>query len=65
MFLTDDEILQLQAIYRQDLGEEISREDATDRGIKLARLFEIILKPMTKSDYKKTQQRIKELQNLT
>lgn len=65
MFLTDDEVLQFQAIYRQQFGKEISREAAQERGIKLVRLFEIIYKPMTKTDFQRIQQRRKELTNLT
>jgi len=61
MFLTDDEVLQFQAIYRQQFGKEISQQDARERGIKLVRLFEIIYKPMTKADYAKTRQRRKDL----
>jgi len=61
MFLTDDEVLQFQAIYRNQFGKEISQEDARERGTKLVRLFEIIYKPMTKADYNKVQQRRKEL----
>lgn len=61
MYLTDDEVLQFQAIYRQQFGKEISQEDARERGIKLVRLFEIVYKPMTISDYKKIQKRRKEL----
>ena len=65
MYLTDDEVLQFQTIYRKSFGKEISREEALERGIKLVRLVEIIYKPMTKADYKKTQQGIKELKDLT
>lgn len=61
MYLTDDEVTQFQAIYRQQFGKEISQEDARERGTKLVRLFEIIYKPMTKSDYKTIQNRQKEL----
>ena len=61
MFLTDDEVLQFQAIYRKHFRKEISQKDARERGIKLVRLFEIIYKPMTKADYNKIQQRRKEL----
>ncbi|MFA6492655.1 MAG: hypothetical protein WCV58_00745 [Patescibacteria group bacterium] len=61
MFLTDDEITQFQAIYRQQFGKEISQEDARERGTKLVRLFEIIYKPMTIEEYKTVQKRRKEL----
>lgn len=42
MYLTDDEVLQFQAIYRQQFGKDISKEDALEQGIKLVRLFEIV-----------------------
>lgn len=63
MYLTDEEVLQFQTIYYKNFGKEISKEDALERGIKLARLFEIIYKPMTKQELKLTEARIKEVQN--
>ena len=63
MFLTDDDVLQFQAIYRQQFGKEISQEDARERGTKLVRLFEIIHKPMTKQEFDVIQARRRVLQN--
>lgn len=61
MFLTDDEVTQFQAAFRENFGKEISREDARERFTKLVRLFEIIYKPMTKKEFKAVQKRRKEL----
>lgn len=65
MYLTDEEVTKFQMIYQKSFGKELSREEALEWGIKLARMFEIIYKPMTKADYAKTRQGIKELKDLT
>lgn len=61
MYLTDEEVLQFQTIYQKNFGKEISREKALECGIKLARLFEIIYKPMTKQEMEITQAKIRDL----
>jgi hypothetical protein len=51
MVLSDEDILKFQALYKNELGIEISREDAYERGIKLLRLMSIVYKPMTEKEY--------------
>ncbi len=51
MVLSDEDILKFQALYTSELGMEINREDAYERGIKLLRLMSIAYKPMTKQEY--------------
>jgi len=54
--LSDEQIKKFQALYKEQFGEDISREEAYEQGAKLIRLFELIYKPITQEDY----QRIKE-----
>ena len=51
MALTDDDIKKFQALYKSELGLEISREDAYEKGIKLLRLMSAVYKPMTEEEY--------------
>ena len=51
MVLSDEDITKLQALYKSELGIEISREDAYERGIKLLRLMSSVYQPMTEKDY--------------
>ena len=48
-------------IYKKNFGKEISQEDALDKAIKLARLFEIIYQPMTQEELDNVLNRKKEL----
>ena len=57
MPLLDDDIAKLQSLYRSELGVEISREDAYERGIKLLRLMSIVHKPITEKEYDQTEKR--------
>ncbi len=51
MVLSDEDILKFQALYKNEFGIEISREDAYERGIKLLRLMSVVYKPMTEKEY--------------
>ena len=53
MHLTEEDITKFQRLYKKHFGEEISREQAHEEGIKLVRLMQLIYKPMTKADYEK------------
>lgn len=57
MILTDGNITDFQALYKSQFGVEISREDAYEKGMKLARLMSVVYKPMTQEEYGKTQER--------
>jgi hypothetical protein len=52
MVLSDEDIIKLQALYRNELGIEIGKEDAYERGVKLLQLMSIVYKPMTEEEYK-------------
>ena len=51
--LSDEQIKQFQALYKNAFGKEISKEDALRKGTKLVRLFEIVYQPITKEQYNK------------
>ncbi len=51
MALTDEDITKFQALYKSELGMEISRKDAYDKGIKLLRLMSAVYRPMTEKEY--------------
>jgi hypothetical protein len=48
--LTDEQVSKFQTIYRNRFGEEISREDALEKGARLVRLMEIIYQPITEQE---------------
>lgn len=52
MVLSDEDILKFQALYKSELGIEISREDAYEKGIKLLGLMSAVYKPMNEQEYK-------------
>lgn len=51
MVLSDEDILKFQALYKSELGIEISREDAYEKGIKLLGLMSAVYKPMSEKEY--------------
>jgi hypothetical protein len=53
MELTNEQIEKFQELYKQQFGEEISYEEAADRGLKLVRLVRLVYKPITKEQYKR------------
>ena len=55
MVLSDEDITKFQALYKNELGIEISREDAYERGIKLLRLMSVVYQPMTEKEFQAIQ----------
>jgi hypothetical protein len=53
MELTNEQIEKFQQLYKQRFGEDISYEEAADRGLKLVRLVRLVYKPITKEQYKR------------
>lgn len=62
--LSDEQITKFQTLYKNQFGKEISREDAYELGAKLIRLVEIVYRPMTETEYKKLQERHREIGDL-
>ena len=48
MQLTDEKIAEFQVLYKQHFGIEISKAEALEKGIRLIRLLEIVLKHESK-----------------
>jgi len=44
MHLTDENIAEFQALYKKHYGQDISKEEALARGLRLIRLMEVVLK---------------------
>lgn len=55
MLLSDKQISSFQEIYKLEFGEEISKEEAYEQGMKLLQLVKIVYQPMTKKEYKLVQ----------
>jgi hypothetical protein len=55
MVLSDEDIAKFQALYKNELGIEISREDAYEKGTKLLQLMSAVYKPMTEKEYEQIQ----------
>ena len=51
LMLTDTQIQKFQALYQERFGEEISREEAIERGTRLIQLVRLVYKPITKAEY--------------
>lgn len=50
MQITDEQIREFQDLYKKRFGVEIDKEDARERGLRLARLIELVYKPLKKSE---------------
>lgn len=51
MVLSDEDIANFQTLYKNELGMEITKEDAYEKGIKLLVLMSAVYKPMTEKEY--------------
>lgn len=58
--LSDEQIKKFQGLYKKQFGEEISREEAYEKGSRLLRLVELIYRPIRKREYDELQKRRKE-----
>ena len=45
MALSDENIKEFQALYKERFGKDISKEDASEQGMKLLKLVSIIYRP--------------------
>lgn len=48
--LTDEDITTFQALYKSELGLDISRDEAHEKGIKLLGLMSAVYKPITEEE---------------
>ncbi|PIS14560.1 hypothetical protein COT64_02015 [Candidatus Shapirobacteria bacterium CG09_land_8_20_14_0_10_39_12] len=64
MQLTEQQITKFQAIYKTRFNKQLSRKEALEKGIKLARMMQIIYRPITKEQYQQLQTRNSQTENL-
>lgn len=57
MTLTDDQIIQYQALYKTRFGKDINCDEARSQADKLIKMVRYIYKPMTESEYRTLQKR--------
>ena len=50
MQISDEKIAEFQALYKQHFNKDISKEEALEKGTKLAMLIKLILKPRDELD---------------
>ena len=62
--LSDEQITKFQTLYKKRFGKKISREEAYAKGAKLIRLFELIYKPMTETEYQQLQEHRRQTDDL-
>ena len=62
MQLTTEHISQFQVLYKEQFGEDISKEEAQEQALKLLRLVQLIYKPMTKQEFLNTRNAIEIIQ---
>jgi hypothetical protein len=55
MQLSEEHITKFQKLYKAHFGEELSRAEAYEKGMKLLHLVELIYKPITKEQYEALQ----------
>ena len=55
--LSDEQVTKFQVLYKQQFGQEITKDEALEKGAKLVRMMQLIYKPMTKGEYEKVQKR--------
>lgn len=51
MNVTEEDIQKFQSIYKQELGKEITKEEAYEKAIKLLLLLKLVYRPITKKAY--------------
>jgi len=56
--LTNEQVTKFQEIYKDHFGEEISREDALEGGIKLVRMMKMVYTPISEKEYLELRKRI-------
>ena len=49
--LSEQDITNLQALYKSELGKDVTRAEALEQGLKLVGLLSNVYKPMTEEEY--------------
>ncbi|MCB9823470.1 hypothetical protein H6802_00710 [Candidatus Nomurabacteria bacterium] len=64
MKISEAQLTSFKALYKQHFGEELSREDALEKALKLVRMMQLVYKPMTKEQYQQVIKRQQQIFNL-
>jgi len=64
MNLSEKNITKFQEIYKARFNKDLSRGEALEKGLKLARMMQLIYKPMTVEQYQRLQERRRQTANL-
>ncbi len=55
--LSEERIIKFQALYKKHFGQELTREEAYEKGAKMLRIVELTYKPITEKEYQEWQKR--------
>lgn len=55
--LSEEQITKFQTLCKNHFGRDVGRDEAYEKGAKLLRLFELIYKPITETEYQQLQER--------
>jgi len=53
MNLSDEKVIEFQNLYKEHFGEEISKKDAYEQGIKLLQLISVLYRPNKNAQHTK------------
>ena len=58
--LSEKRIAEFQALYKKHFGEDLSKEQAYEKGVRLIRMVQLVYRPITEKQYQDWQERRKE-----
>jgi hypothetical protein len=58
--LSEKRIAEFQALYKRHFGEDLSKEEAYEKGVRLIRMVQLVYRPITEKQYQDWQERRKE-----
>lgn len=65
MELSEEDITEFQEIYKEEFGEEISREESYNKAIRMLRLLEVVYKPSTKEEWEELRERSRKMRTIS
>jgi hypothetical protein len=57
--LSEKRIAEFQALYKKHFGEDLSKEEAYEKGVRLIRMVQLVYRPITEKQYQEWQERRK------
>jgi hypothetical protein len=61
MQLPTELISEFQSLYKDEFGEDISKEAACEQGVNLVRLIQLIYKPISKEEFIRVQKEVEKI----